>query len=798
MKQLLYTLSLLFLLTGCNMFIDDDEMDTPQDVPVHEGEGYDAPLTVKDGECTVTYQYNSDVRLLSPDDQQYIVSAESDPTGAFIEIHYRTDTPDRLLPVPGEILVSSVTDRFPWGCNHRVQHRVNEDGVIKYVATFAQLDETYKELDIDGTMTTRENEEFYVDAVVEEDIPATDSTQAATRRTLVRYAPSAEEKALNVILADDKFGFDLHFAVGISSEENTGNVGFSYGASFPYDDNYCKTEVTFDFTNFSISGGQFLAKVHQTIEESVLIKVAGNAKISKTKTWRPLKGKAFTIGPVVIVLFVNINLHADVNVAVSAQFSSYKKTINHYDINFVDGKVSRTVENVADTGMKFPEFVFEGSVSIGLEFQIGLGIYGKIISVRIIPDLTLSFGAQTPRFVTMANGHKAFDLTTRAGPEWRLELSLKLGVYIDLSLSNIIKAYKDLGSEARKKMLKDLEEEAKKSSEYYEQLAKGDYSNYDPNRKGQYDYKDGEGDEESISVTFGPWPLWKKSYTWYPRIDDNSLRVERLWDADTQTMRFVAEYKVNDAGILSDLFNNWFIPGLCINDHGRQTFVYSAENSNAIRLQKDRVYHFEIPAHSEETTYDIAPCYYELGKSKELPAAVDKSLKVNVTTPSCLLYDITPVDCKREAFSYLDQNQGYRYKWTFYFYTTLKVKGYDNMDAFGVREMSGSMHQYTPKTDKDRRDGTYQLNWQAVHRSDNSTDAGMLVSLQSFHIVKGQTIYGDTWLSLGMQSDRTYSTSGGSFPKEGTYAPRLSSWTTPKPATELRLLSVVPLQEKRK
>ena len=794
MKHLIHILPLLLLLTGCNLFIDDDEMNSSQDLPVHQGEGYDAPLTVEDGGCTVTYQYNSDVRLLPLADQQYIVSVEADPTGAFIEIHYRTDTPVQLLPVPGEILVSTVTSLFPWGCNHRVQYRVDEDGVIKYIATFVQLDETYKQLDIQGTMTTQENEDFYVEAVIEEDLEAGEEDQAASRRTIsAHYAPSSDEKAMHVLVEENKIGFDIHYAVGLSVGGNAGDVGGNVGINFPYDENYWKTEITFDFSGFSITEGQFTAKVHQTVEQSVCIQVQGNASISKTKTWRPLKGKAITIGPVVIVLFVNINMQVAANVSLSASFTSYKKTINHYDIDFLDGKITKTIENVKDTGWQFPEFVIEGNVSLGFEFQLGLGIYGKILSVRIIPVLTLSFGAQTPSFVTMPNGHKAFDLTTRAGPQWRLELSLKLGVYLDLSLRNIIKAYKDLGDEAQKRMLKELEEEAKKSSEYYEQLASGDYSNYDPNRQGQYDYKDGEGDEASVNVTFGPWPLWKHSYTWYPRIDDNSLRVNRLWDEGTQTMRFVAEYKIDDAGIMADLFGTCLIPGLCIDDNGQVKCIYSEENSNTVRLEKGKVYHFEIPARSEETSYSIAPCYYDIAKSRENPVAIDKSLKFNVTSPSVSLFSITPVDCKREAFSATDQNKGYRYKWTFSFFTTVKVKGFDNMDAFGVKEMSGTSHQYSPRTDKDRRDGTYQLNWQAVHRTNNSTDAGILVSLQAYYVVKGQTLYDDTWMTLSMNSDRTYSYNDGTFEIDGEYARRLSPWTSTNSDVELQLMSVIPL-----
>ena len=245
---------------------------------------------------------------------------------------------------------------------------------------------------------------------------------------------------------------------------------------------------------------------------------------------------------------------------------------------------------------------------------------------------------------------------------------------------------------------------------------------------------------------------------------------------------------------MADLFKTWLIPGLCIVENNKVNCIYSVENGNVVRLEKGKVYHFELPAHSEETTYSISPCYYDLATSNEKPAAIDKSLKVNVTTPSVSILAIQPVDCKREAFSYIDQNKGYRYKWTFSFYTTLRVKGFDNIDSFGVKEMSGTTHQYSPRTDSNRRDGTYQLNWHAVHRSNNSTDAGILVVLQSYYVVKGETIDEGKWMSLSMSSDHTYTFYDGSLSKEGEYARRLSSWPNNNGETELQLLSVVPIQ----
>ena len=59
-------------MASCNLFIDDDTVDENgfENVPVHTGEGYDEPVTIQEGDATITYQFKKNVRILTPEVQQ--------------------------------------------------------------------------------------------------------------------------------------------------------------------------------------------------------------------------------------------------------------------------------------------------------------------------------------------------------------------------------------------------------------------------------------------------------------------------------------------------------------------------------------------------------------------------------------------------------------------------------------------------------------------------------------------------------------------------------------------------------
>ena len=110
MKKIYLLLLLPLLLSGCTLFEEDYDQ-----VPHHTGEGYDKPVTETVDGVEMTYQFNDNVRLLDEKEQQQIAYVEADETNLFMQVDFKDDTPENLLPKKGEILVSKATSLFPYG-----------------------------------------------------------------------------------------------------------------------------------------------------------------------------------------------------------------------------------------------------------------------------------------------------------------------------------------------------------------------------------------------------------------------------------------------------------------------------------------------------------------------------------------------------------------------------------------------------------------------------------------------------------------------------------------------------------
>ena len=406
--------AVVLLLASCNLFIDEEDVIDENgfaNVPIHSGMGYDHPITINDAGCTITYQYNSNVRLLSYEEQQrYIVDTKQDQAGAFLEIHYRLDTPSDLLPVPGEILVSTVTERFPWGCNHLVQYRVNQDGVYKYIATFAHLDDTYKELNIDGKLTRTTEEEFYVDAE-----PLDDEEEQSEASARSNIGTDFEMGKMEVHIGTDYFSYRLPFEY---EKEKEFKSGFNGKISIPAESNYYEIREELNFDQFSISNSNYKVQFKETFDESAYLEITGGYSNKwRLHRWRPLKGKAVVVGPVVLVFFVNIDLWLSVDLEFSANFSKRKTVEYTYDIDLYNLTVDKHVEVIEDEGWKYSEFVGTLEVNMWVEVQLGIGIYGKILSVRIVPTVKATIEAETPKVFKDSRGCTVFDITERAAPK---------------------------------------------------------------------------------------------------------------------------------------------------------------------------------------------------------------------------------------------------------------------------------------------------------------------------------------------------------------------------------------------
>ncbi|MBR6319924.1 MAG: hypothetical protein IKR50_05755 [Prevotella sp.] len=763
--------------TSCNLFIDEEALESEDpvfdNVPEHTGEGYDAPVTVNSSGCEVTYQLKSDVRLITKEDQQrYIVSAQHDATNAFIEIHYDPKTPEDHLPVPGEVLLcNDVTDKFPMGCNHRVQHRVDEDGVIKFVATFCTLEDTYEKLDINGTVTQQYNDEFDVvstgpveidanhDPIVEEEDP---NAPAGARR--VSFDVDGNNVSAHVELTEEKMEFKIPFS--FTDQLNYGNI--HGGITIDKEKNFYKVTNRLDFSSFSLSDMRFTAKLYQTVEEQSNIVISGGY----TKSWRlfripAVRGKAIVIGPVVLVLFVNIDLDFSIDLSVSTTITKHKITEYTYTMDFKELTLKEEKKVVKNEDWRFGDGSITLTVSMDLKFSFGIGIYGKIISVRIIPTFTAKIEATQPLFTTDANGTRTFAIQDKLGVTFTLDFSVTLGVFLDLSLKNIIGSLKQVGSDAQKQLLKDLEADAKQSSEYYQAVVDSDNDMYDPSKK-KYERadknKEKPGDTElGLSHTFGPWHIiGPLRMTWFPVIKDKSFKVDKLWDKESQKMTFVGEFTCDGIGFFG-LLGFHYAPALMIS-HGssREAVLFPDDGGEYANMEKGKTYRFTIPAVDDDKTYTATPCYYCRPVSNYNPDAIDKGLPFCFTSPSMAITDIKPQyivkDYNEDGFLFAPNGEGYMYSWDFHIKTYTAGKGMKNISSWYLKEINtGLEHNFKKSSSLDKeKDGTYEQNWViSLYSNDGSSVKSMRLSFYPMYMVNKTANSGPTY-TIKIYTNWTY------------------------------------------
>lgn len=758
MKKILTWCQLLItvmLLASCNLFIDDDVVNEEgfKNVPEHTGEAYDAPVTTKQEGLDVTYQYKKDVRVLDKADaDRYVTDVQYDAVGAFIEIHFRRDTPADVLPVNGEILMTTVSEHFKWGACHRIQYRVDEDGVYKYIGSFASIKEAFENLQIDGQLEFEKEREYYVEPDVlpydeeEGDEPA-DEEALARRKLEQTILPNVK-----VVVNEDGFGFE--FATPITFETNAKGVYMKL--DMPAEKNTYRTQDKLDFSDWNFSEGQLKFHYRQTIHEKSELKIQGGYHLKKKKLWSasPMM-EVLPVGPVVLLIWVDVDLSLTVDIDVTTTLDKERKVIYDYDIDLWEQTMTKKTTIVEDTGWKWTDFQASCVVTLELSFTIGIGLYGKVISVRLIPAFTGTFTVATSKMVKDSRGNWMADLTERPGPELKFEFAVKLGVFLDLSLRELVGGFKEVGTAEQKQLLKDLEANAEQTSQYYKDIVEGDKSKDDS--------------DIGLYTTFGPYTIGTKQMgSWYPTIDDKSLTVEKLWNANTTTMSFVGAYQIKSVGINATMFFRKYVPAVCLKlDNKVVDYYFSEEAGFSQTVTADKIYHFSLPTMTDDKQYTISPCYFVMD-DLEAPVAIDKALPYNATSPRVSIVTIKPTSVKRVVNSERFAGEP-KYTYTFCFDTYTEAKGMEYISSWGLREQFDPAinHEYNKSSDKKQKDKTVLMHWKITQRSDSETHS-IVLSLFPYYNVRGTALQGSA-VGFAMSSNHEYSVTVDGNTEEGTF-----------------------------
>lgn len=668
MKKISYPLCSLVIMTllSCNLFIDDEILSDNdfREVPVHTGEGYDAPITVYQSGCEITYQYKSNVRVLTQDVQdRYILSVERDNVNALMEIHYAVSTPLEELPVPGEILTSTVTEKFPWGCNHEVMYRLYEDGVYKYMLGFVSFQDTFEDLRINGKLDYSRQDIYYAvddspnENNVDSDMASGGNGSNADTRTRGNDGFNLDIK--NPFNKDEKIG-GASFKDGacrVALDDHPwqlGAVQMKNGVTFDATITYSyETVMEFDFTNFDLKALELNIRVTETTMETTTLAINGGYNATKRLFRIPaVPGVAVAAGPVVLVFFVNIDFNIVLNVTVTATFKKEKIVKKIYDIDMLECNVEQKKEVIKDEDFKFDGITISGTVDFRVDFQFGMGFWGKIISLRIIPSLHCLLKVSSPNLVKEEEGINAYDITGKEGLEWHpLQISVTVGVFLDLSLKKLLGAFKTVGDEAQKELLEELQASTKEKSDFYQNMVDIDNAAYDPNKK-YYVKKTGksgkeqqtqEGTEEvglswtSPSIDIIP-PL---IYTWYPTIEDKSFKVytkvEKNVYGEKIKWQCQGTYKI-DQGPGKGRYKAAL--GVALQTIGgiKKETVLPIEKDAYVKRGKE--FHFVLPEMEDNKVYMVYPIYIDEDGNA---SAFDKALPLNLTYPKMDITRIEPV-----------------------------------------------------------------------------------------------------------------------------------------------------------
>lgn len=789
------------LLSGCSLFVEElEEEGTFKNVPVHTGKGYDAPETVNDGGCEVTYQYNSSVRVLNDDEQDaWITNVESDQLNAFIIIRYSLSTPADKLPVPGEILVSGITARFPWGCNHLVQQRSVDDGGYRLVCTYATLTDTFKELDINGTVTSEKEEQFVVmpEPVVEEETSGDEQTRSGMDAYGKRHV-SFDVDGMTVDIGKTGITFTAPFLI----DNKTSALSTPYGTVYvdaPREKNFLKVSTSFSFDNFSISNKQFEAEVTETVENLVDFTVKGAySKSFRIHRWRPLTGKAIAIGPVVVVFFINIDLSLTLTVDVPVQFKKHEITETVYTLDMNNKEVRQKTTKILDEPLHVGDVSLEGSVDLKLEFSFGLGLYGKILSIRLIPTFDAIFTLSVPLLREDDEGNNIFYISGQSGIEFKVDCFLQVGVFFDLSLENILgSSFKQVGDKADREMLKELEMNAKQSTKYYQDLVDNDNALYDPNKKhlGKDGKKEKEGDRVWSFVTTIPigtiiGPFRK---TWFPKINDNSFKTYSVYDSEKKNMKFFAEYKIADVGFFAGL-GMQYTPAVEIRQGGKHvSTVFPSEGGKNALVKTGGTYTFNLPNIGDNKMYEACPCYFKRPVSRSSADALDKGLPFCATTPSVSISDVravklTALSKDKDGIIMDEDFIEYDYSYQFDIDTYTIVRGAENISPYwwiteyhyGLIHRSNEGNWFQKK-----QDGTYLSHWSFTVYTDNP-NVELLLGFTSGFLVNGDGYNNDPYY-MTVYSNGKYTSNGG----KGTFPlPKQLPSLPPGTKVKARLKSV--------
>ena len=247
------------------------------------------------------------------------------------------------------------------------------------------------------------------------------------------------------------------------------------------------------------------------------------------------------------------------------------------------------------------------------------------------------------------------------------------------------------------KNIEERTEESKRNETYDHRLAEGDYQII-LNQK--QDAKDAEEImKESLNVKgvslvkkFGPFRISSLCFDWltkyiFPKINDKSFRVGRIWNSDQSGLIFKAEYMLDDPGLLSKWRN--YYAGFLVKQGHKTIMFYPCDNKKPIdeKTAVGTVYSAVLTGLSENVGYTCIPCYVREGDTK--PTIFNKGISFSTTTPSISILGLEKNGAtakEKESANSSSSSSASEVVYTCHFNTYSHVVGSRNCSDWGIMD----------------------------------------------------------------------------------------------------------------
>lgn len=335
--------------------------------PVHEtSENYD-----------ITYQYNDGVIVLNERAQVYLEKVEEDSI-----LFFSSSTPANILPEVGDIISAKVTEKTPYGLGNEVISRTEEDGLIKCVTSVASLDDIFEVLELTSS--------FSLTDLVEDEGGFYDEDGSYYEYTIENVDDIMAEAGTYWTQSLSRASVGSKEALVIPLNKPTENGPYAkanllLGGIFTF--NKSKENKTFECSlepSFGIAGE--LGVAGEWIDGNVLELIK---KIPVFKASLPIGG--------VINLRPFLNFAANLAVEGSGSMSlGFSRNFSFKCGWTEEGWFNQNTSSAFTLDEVFNSFAINGEVGIGPKgsFELGCGLYTEGLSVSVVAEPFLKFGAE--------------------------------------------------------------------------------------------------------------------------------------------------------------------------------------------------------------------------------------------------------------------------------------------------------------------------------------------------------------------------------------------------------------------